>query len=78
VFGIVYYGGGIPRPRRDRIASLSPIGLLAAVKGFAWTGSGAALGPMGLLFANASAFTFGSGLAIVPFPHQGLVHGCWR
>jgi hypothetical protein len=35
VFGIVYYGGGIPRPRRDRIASLSPIRLLAAVKGFA-------------------------------------------
>jgi chromate transporter len=73
-FGTVYYGGGIPRLRGDRIASLSPAGILAAVKGFAWTGSGASLGSMGLFFAKASAFTFGSGLAIVPFLHQGLVH----
>jgi chromate transporter len=73
-FGTVYYGGGIPRPRSDRTAGLSSVGLLAAVRGFAWTGSGASLGSMGLFFAKASAFTFGSGLAIVPFLHQGLVH----
>ena len=73
-FGIVYYGGGIPRLRGGRTASLSPVGLLAAVKGFAWTGSSASLGSLGLFFAKASAFTFGSGLAIVPFLHQGLVH----
>jgi chromate transporter len=73
-FGIVYYGGGIPHRRSDRIASLSPVGVLAAVKGLVWTGSGASLGSLGLFFAKASAFTFGSGLAIVPFLHQGLVH----
>jgi chromate transporter len=73
-FGVVYYGGGLPRWRPTSAASLSPASLVAAVKGFAWTGSGSALGSMGLFFAKASAFTFGSGLAIVPFLHQGLVH----
>jgi chromate transporter len=73
-FGVVYYGGGLPRWRPSSAASLSPASLVAAVKGFAWTGSGSALGSMGLFFAKASAFTFGSGLAIVPFLHQGLVH----
>ena len=73
-FGVVYYGGGLPRWRPTSAASFSPVGLLAAVKAFAWTGGGASLGSMGLFFAKASAFTFGSGLAIVPFLHQGLVH----
>jgi chromate transporter len=73
-FGVVYYGGGLPPWRPSSVASLSPASLVAAVKGFAWTGSGSALGSMGLFFAKASAFTFGSGLAIVPFLHQGLVH----
>ena len=73
-FGTLYYGGGLPRWRPSSAASISPAGLIAAVKGFAWTGSGAGLGTMGLFFAKASAFTFGSGLAIVPFLHQGLVH----
>jgi chromate transporter len=73
-FGVVYYGGGLRRWRPSSAASLSPASLVAAVKGFAWTGSGSALGSMGLFFAKASAFTFGSGLAIVPFLHQGLVH----
>jgi chromate transporter len=70
-FGAVYYGGGLPRARGA--ASVSPLGLLAAIKGFAWTGSGSSLGPLGLFFLKAGAFTFGSGLAIVPFLHQGLV-----
>lgn len=74
IFGIVYYGGGLPRPRPSSAASFTPAGLLAAVKGFSWTGSSSLLGSMSLFFAKASAFTFGSGLAIVPFLHQGLVH----
>jgi chromate transporter len=68
-FGAVYYGGGLPR----RVASLSPAGVMAAVQGFAWTGSGAGLGSLALFFIKAGAFTFGSGLAIVPFLHEGLV-----
>ena len=71
VFGAIYYGGGLPR--RNGAMTLSPMSIIAAVKGFAWTGSGASLGSMGLFFAKAGAFTFGSGLAIVPFLHQGLV-----
>jgi chromate transporter len=74
VFGLLYYGGGLPRPRSSSAASFTPAGLLAAVKGFSWTGSSSLLGSMSLFFAKASAFTFGSGLAIVPFLHQGLVH----
>jgi chromate transporter len=70
-FGAVYYGGGLPK--RTGAASLSPHALVAAVKGFAWAGSGASVGSMGLFFVKAGAFTFGSGLAIVPFLHQGLV-----
>jgi chromate transporter len=73
-FGIVYYGGGLPRLRPSSAASFTPVGLLAAVKGFSWAGSSSLLGSMSLFFAKASAFTFGSGLAIVPFLHQGLVH----
>lgn len=68
-FGSIYYGGGLPR----RVASLSPAGIIAAVQGFAWTGSGAGLGSLALFFAKAGAFTFGSGLAIVPFLREGLV-----
>jgi chromate transporter len=71
-FGAIHYGGGLPR-RAPGLTSVSPYGLLSAVKGFAWTGSGGSLGPMALFFAKAGAFTFGSGLAIVPFLHQGLV-----
>jgi chromate transporter len=41
IFGAFYYGGGLPRLRGA--ASLSPLPLLAAVKGFAWIGSGASL-----------------------------------
>src|SRR5436305_1432856 len=74
LFGIVYYGGGLPKRAPRGLASVCPPALLATVKGFAWTGSGASLGTLGLFFAKASAFTFGSGLAIVPFLHQGLVH----
>jgi chromate transporter len=73
-FGVIRYGGGLPRWRRNAAASFSPGGMLATVKGFAWTSSGASLGTMGWFFTKASAFTFGSGLAIVPFLHQGLVH----
>jgi len=74
VFGILYYGGGLPRRRPPgTLNSISPVGLVATVKGFAWTGATSA-GAMSLFFAKASAFTFGSGLAIVPFLHQGLVH----
>jgi len=72
-FGVLYYGGGLPRWRPGTAASISPAGLIATVKGFAWTGATSA-GTMSLFFAKASAFTFGSGLAIVPFLHQGLVH----
>ena len=74
-FGLIYYGGGPPGQRRtSKLASFSPIGVVAAVKGFAWSGPGKIAGTLGLFFAKASAFTFGSGLAIVPFLHQGLVH----
>src|SRR5438128_10309743 len=73
-FGVLYYGGGLPRRRTSSATSFSPVGIVAAVKGFAWTGSGSVAGSMGLFFVKASAFTFGSGLAIVPFLHQGLVH----
>ncbi|MBA2629718.1 MAG: chromate efflux transporter [Thermoleophilaceae bacterium] len=74
-FGAIYYGGGLPKLRGA--ASISPVAVLAAVQGFAWTGTGASLGSMGLFFIKAGAFTFGSGLAIVPFLHEGLVdeHG---
>jgi chromate transporter len=61
----------LPRPRGS--ASLSPLPVIAAVKGFAWIGSGASFAAMSLFFIQASAFTFGSGLAIVPFLHSGLV-----
>jgi chromate transporter len=74
VFGLIYYGGGWPQLRPSHVAGFSPIALVAAVRGFAWTGASSVLGSMGLFFAKASAFTFGSGLAIVPFLHQGLVH----
>jgi chromate transporter len=69
-FGAVYFGGGLSA---GGAASFLPVGVLAAVRGFALSGSGASLGTMGLFFAKAGAFTFGSGLAIVPFLHQGLV-----
>ena len=72
-FGAVHYGGGVPKRTSSSAASLSPTGIIAAVQGFAWTGSGASVGAMGLFFIKAGAFTFGSGLAIVPFLHQGLV-----
>jgi chromate transporter len=71
VFGAIYYGGGLPR--LGGAASFSPVGLIAVVKGLAWTGSGAPLGPLTWFFIKAGAFTFGSGLAIVPFLHEGLV-----
>jgi chromate transporter len=71
IFGAIYYGGGFPR--LGAAASLSPLPLIAAVKGFAWIGAGASFGAMALFFIQASAFTFGSGLAIVPFLHSGLV-----
>jgi chromate transporter len=73
-FGLLYYGGGLPRLRPSSAGSFTPVGLLAAVKGFSWAGSSSLLGSMSLFFAKASAFTFGSGLAIVPFLHEGLVH----
>jgi chromate transporter len=72
-FGVIHYGGGLPRwPRREQVAGIGPVAIPATVKGFAWT-SGSSLGSMGWFFIKASAFTFGSGLAIVPFLHQGLV-----
>lgn len=70
--GAIYYGGGLPH--LHRAASVAPFGPLAAVNGFAWTGTGASVGSMALFFAKAGAFTFGSGLAIVPFLHEGLVN----
>jgi chromate transporter len=72
VFGALYYGGGLPR-RRGGLAGVSPVAVVAAVKGLAWTGSGASLGSLGWFFFKAGAFTFGSGLAIVPFLQHGLV-----
>jgi chromate transporter len=72
VFGALYYGGGIPRPRSA--ASISPLAL-ASVKGFAWVGASATLFTLATFFAKASALTFGSGLAVVPFLHAGLVNG---
>jgi chromate transporter len=78
VFGAIYYGGGLPkRTSGGAAASISPLTLATAVKGLAWTGSGASLGALGWFFFKAGAFTFGSGLAIVPFLHAGLVanHG---
>jgi chromate transporter len=69
-FGAVYYGGGLPR---RAAAAISPLPLLAVVKGLSWTGTEGTLGPLGWFFFKAGAFTFGSGLAIVPFLHQGLV-----
>jgi chromate transporter len=76
LFGALYYGGGLPK-RHAGAASFSPVGIVAAVKGFAFTGSGASVGALGWFFLKAGAFTFGSGLAIVPFLHAGLVedHG---
>jgi chromate transporter len=71
LFGSVYYGGGLPRARHA--VAISPLPLLGAVKGLAWTGSGASLESLGWFFFKAGAFTFGSGLAIVPFLQQGLV-----
>lgn len=75
-FGAIYYGGGLPR-RGGGLATVSPLGVLAVVKGLAWTGSGASAGSLGWFFFKAGAFTFGSGLAIVPFLQHGLVeeHG---
>src|SRR5215204_2322921 len=70
-FAAIYYGGGLPR--RSALAGVSPVGVLAAVNGLAWTGSGTSLGSLGWFFFKAGAFTFGSGLAIVPFLHAGLV-----
>jgi chromate transporter len=78
VFGAVHYGGGLPRRGSSGgLASVSPLGLVAAVKGLAWTGSGVSGGSLGWFFFKAGAFTFGSGLAIVPFLQHGLVeeHG---
>ncbi len=78
-FGAVHYGGGLPRRRAgpSGLAAVSPLGLLAVVKGLAWTGSGVSVGSLGWFFFKAGAFTFGSGLAIVPFLQHGLVddHG---
>lgn len=71
VFGVVYYGGGVPRP--PGALAVHPIGAVAAVKGLALTGSGVSLGALAWFFFTAGAFTFGSGLAIVPFLHEGLV-----
>lgn len=72
--GAVYYGGGLPH---RGLASTSPVALIAAVKGLAWTGAAVPVGSLGWFFFKAGAFTFGSGLAIVPFLHQALVdeHG---
>jgi len=76
LFGTIWWGGGLPR-LGGRLASFSPPGIAASVKGLAVTGSGASLTSLGLFFLKAGAFTFGSGLAIVPFLHAGLVddHG---
>ena len=68
--GVLWYGGGLPRPRGA--AGLAPLPL-STVKGLALLGGGASLGTMALFFLEAGAFTFGSGLAVVPFLHHGLV-----
>src|SRR5436190_18686911 len=54
-FGAVHYGGGLPK--LSAAAAVTPDALVAAVKGLAWTGSGASLGAMGLFFVRAGAFT---------------------
>ena len=74
-FGAIHYGGGLATSHGTSggLGSVSPLALLAAVKGLAWTGSGASAGSLGWFFFKAGAFTFGSGLAIVPFLHEGLV-----
>jgi chromate transporter len=69
IFGALYYGGGL----RGGAAAVSPVGVLAAVKGLAWTGSSASPSALGWFFFKAGLFTFGSGLAIVPFLQHGLV-----
>src|SRR5919112_275445 len=53
-FGAIYYGGGLPK--RAGAVSLSPAGVLAAVQGFALTGSGASLGSLAWFFFKAGAF----------------------
>jgi chromate transporter len=73
LFGALYYGGGLPAARVRGAASALPVPLLAGLKGFVWTGSGASFVTLSLFFVKAGAFTFGSGLAIVPFLHEGLV-----
>src|SRR5438132_13342438 len=76
LFGVVYYGGGLPR-LRGSAAMLVPWPL-ASVKGFVWLAAGGSLGTMAPFFAKSSALTFGSRLAVVPFLHQGLVtHHHW-
>ena len=72
-FGAIFYGGGLPKLRAGGLSSVSPLGVLAAVQGLAWTGTGVSLGSLGWFFFKAGAFTFGSGLAIVPFLQEGLV-----
>jgi chromate transporter len=69
---LLHYGGGLPR-LSGSVASVAPLPVLVAVKGFAWIGAGAGLGTLALFFVKAGAFTVGSGLAIVPFLHDGLV-----
>lgn len=50
-FGVLYYGGGVPRWKPGRVVGVSPSGVLAAVKGFAWAGSTSA-GTMSLFFVR--------------------------
>jgi chromate transporter len=64
-FGLLHYGGEVPRWRPSPSASFSPVGIAAAVSGFARTGSGWVAGTMGLFFAHASAFMFGSAAGYV-------------
>src|SRR5437016_2934179 len=45
-FGLIYYGGGLPRWRPSSAAAVSPLGFVAAVRGFAWTGSGSVAGTL--------------------------------
>src|SRR5919204_1327602 len=49
VFGAFWWGGGLPS-FRGKAPSLAPVALLGTVKGFALTGSGAALASLGLFF----------------------------